>query len=149
MPRSEAITAPWISVAGRSIPVADIFLPIDRSDRRVLDDARKHDGIRDDDALARRGPQGRQADANLFDATFRCANTNMVSNPEGSLDENVDPVDESAADILKGETDTEGGGAEDGGDGGPTGANDRQDHGCRRWHRRRAVARLSRVATSA
>ena len=129
MPRSEAITAPWISVGGRSIPSGRVFLPIDRSHRRVLDDARKHDGIGNDDAVAGRGSQRRQPNANLFDAALRYANTNVVSDPEGPLDENVDPVDESAADILKGETDAERGGAKNGRDSGPTRANNGQDHG--------------------
>ena len=75
-------------------PRGRIFLPIDCSDRRVLDDARKHDGIGNDDAVAGRGSQCRQANADLFDAAFRYANTNMVSDAEGPLDQDVDAVDE-------------------------------------------------------
>src|SRR3712207_3279001 len=106
-----------------------VFFSIDFPRRRVLDDAGKDDGVRDDDALARPSSQGRQTNANLFDATFHCANPNIVPDPKGPFDENVNAVDETAADILKGETDTKRGGAEDGGDGSPTGANNRQDNG--------------------
>ena len=73
----------------------------------------------------------------------------MVSDPEGPLDEDVDPVDESAADILKGETDTEGGGAKNGRDSGPTGANNRQNQGSTDGVEARVAARLTRVAISA
>jgi hypothetical protein len=53
----------------------------------------------------------------------------MVSDSEGSLDEDVDPVDESPADILKCETYAECGSTKNRSDGRPTRANNRQDHG--------------------
>ena len=53
----------------------------------------------------------------------------MVTDAKGPLDEDVDAVDEAAADILQRQADAEGGGAENGGDRGPAGAEDRQDDG--------------------
>ena len=129
MPRSEAMTAPWISVAGRSIPVAEYFcrstVPTDEFSMMLENTTVLGTMMRSPAAVR----SVVKPDADLFDATFRCADTNVVSDPKGPLDENVDPVDESAADILKGETDAEGGSAENGRDSGPTGANNRQDHG--------------------
>ena len=110
-------------------PRRRVFLPIDRSHRRVLDDTRKYDSIGNHEAVAGRGAQRRQANANVFDATFRYADSNVVTDAKRPLDQNVDPVDESAADILKGEADAERGGAENGGDRRPAGANNSEDDG--------------------
>ena len=130
MPRSEAITASWISEAGRSIPVTRYFcrstIPTDEFSMMLENTTVFGTMMRSPAAVrnvVKRTPTSSTRPSD-------CADTNAVSNPEGSLDENVDPVDESAADILKGEADAEGGSTEDGGDGGPTGANNRQDHGC-------------------
>ena len=72
----------------------------------------------------------------------------LVSDPKRSLDEDVNTVDETAADILKGEADTEGGGAEDSGDGSPAGATIAR-YGCAQGVDGESGARLSRIATSA
>ncbi len=75
------------------------------------------------------GPQRGKADSDLFDATFDASDANPISDSKRSLDQDVDAVNEAAANVLQREADAEGGGAEDRRDGGPVGSENGKDHG--------------------